>query len=181
MNAQDKTEQITLGGGCFWCLEAVYESLNGVIDVESGYAGGNTENPNYRDVCTGSTGHAEVVQVTYNPQKISFTEILEVFFTVHDPTTIDRQGMDVGSQYRSVIFYHTEEQRKTAEEVISQLNSLKIFRNPIVTQVQQLINYYPAEDYHQDYFSNNPNSGYCQFTIVPKLDKMKKYFSKKLK
>ncbi len=181
MNAQNKTEKITLAGGCFWCLEAAFETLEGVIDVESGYAGGFTENPTYKEVCSGTTGYAEVVQITYNPQIIGFTDILEVFFTIHDPTTLNRQGMDIGTQYRSEIFYHTEDQMKTALEVINNLNNMKIFRDNIVTRVSAVSNYYRAEEYHQDYFENNPNNGYCQFTIVPKLSKMKKYFESRLK
>jgi len=179
--AQQKTEKITLGGGCFWCLEAAFEMLDGVSEVVSGYAGGDTENPSYRDVCSGETGHAEVVQISFDPEKISLVNLLEVFFTIHDPTTLNRQGMDAGTQYRSVIFYHNAAQQQTASEIISGLEKLRVFRNPIVTEIQPLSIFYPAEEYHQNYFANNPNEGYCQFTIVPKLQKMKKYFSNQLK
>lgn len=179
--AQQKTEKITLGGGCFWCLEAAFEMLDGVSEVVSGYAGGDTENPSYRDVCSGETGHAEVVQISFDPEKISLVNLLEVFFTIHDPTTLNRQGMDAGTQYRSVIFYHNAAQQQTASEIISGLEKLRVFRNPIVTEIQPLSIFYPAEEYHQNYYANNPNEGYCQFTIVPKLQKMKKYFSNQLK
>ncbi|HPG74116.1 MAG TPA: peptide-methionine (S)-S-oxide reductase MsrA [Bacteroidales bacterium] len=180
-NAQVSHDKIVLGGGCFWCLEAVFETLNGVEEVVSGYAGGITANPTYREVCDGNTGHAEVVMIHYDKNSISFEEILQVFFTVHDPTILNRQGMDVGTQYRSVIFYTTHEQAEAANDIVKELNKLRVFKNPIVTQIDKLSEFYRAEDYHQDYFAKNPNNAYCQFTIQPKLDKMKKYFREKLK
>ena len=176
-----KTETITLGGGCFWCLEAVYDQLEGVLDVVSGYAGGHKPNPDYKSVCSGKTGHAEVVQVTFDPQVISFKEILEIFFTIHDPTTLNRQGADVGTQYRSGIFYHTEEQKAIAEQVIAEFEAEKIWPNPIVTEVTALDEFYPAEEYHQEYFQRNPYQGYCQVVIAPKVGKFRKKFAHRLK
>ena len=176
-----KTETITLGGGCFWCLEAVYDQLEGVLDVVSGYAGGHKPNPDYKSVCNGKTGHAEVVQVTFDPQVISFKEILEVFFTIHDPTTLNRQGADVGTQYRSGIFYHTEEQKAIAEQVIAEFEAEKIWPNPIVTEVTPFDKFYPAEDYHQEYFQRNPYQGYCQVVIAPKVAKFRKKYAHRLK
>jgi peptide-methionine (S)-S-oxide reductase len=174
-------ETATLAGGCFWCLEAVYDQLRGVEDVVSGYAGGRTRNPSYREVCTGTTGHAEVVQLTFDPAAISFREILEVFFTIHDPTTLNRQGADVGTQYRSAIFYHSDEQKKTAEQVIDGINAAKIWPAPIVTEVSPFATFYPAEDYHQEYFARNPSQGYCTFVIAPKVAKFRKQYLSRLK
>ena len=179
MNLQ--TETTTLGGGCFWCLEAVYDQLEGVLDVISGYAGGHVPNPDYKSVCTGRTGHTEVVQVTFAPAIISFKEILEVFFTIHDPTTLNRQGADVGTQYRSAIFYHSEEQKATAEQVIAEIEAIGIWANPIVTEVTGLDTFYPAEDYHQEYFQRNPYQGYCQVVISPKVAKFRQKYAQKLK
>ena len=179
-NVQEK-EVATLAGGCFWCLEAVYDQLRGVDDVVSGYAGGRVRNPSYQDVCAGTTGHAEVVQVTFDPAVVSFREILEVFFTVHDPTTLNRQGADVGTQYRSAIFYRSPEQKTTAEQVIREIDAAKIWPAPIVTEVAPLAEFYPAEDYHQEYFARNPNQGYCTFVIAPKVAKFRKLYLSQLK
>lgn len=176
-----KTEIITLGGGCFWCLEAVYDDLEGVLEVVSGYAGGHLPDPDYASVCKGTTGHAEVVQVTYDPLVISYQEILEVFFSIHDPTSLNRQGNDTGTQYRSVIFYHAEEQKKTAEEVIADLQAEAIWPDPIVTELEPIGTFYPAEDYHQEYFKRNPYQGYCQVIIAPKLAKFRQKYSGRLK
>ena len=172
---------ITLGGGCFWCLEAVYDDLEGVLDVVSGYAGGHVPNPDYNSVCSGTTGHAEVVQVTFDPQVIQFKEILEIFFTVHDPTTLNRQGADVGTQYRSAIFYHTEAQKAVAEDVIAAFEAEKIWPKPIITEVSQLDVFYPAEDYHQEYYKRNPYQGYCMAVITPKVAKFRKKYAARLK
>lgn len=180
-NGVHKSEVITLGGGCFWCLEAVFDELNGVEHVESGYAGGSVRNPTYRQVCNGNTGHAEVVQITFDPQIVSLADILRVFFTTHDPTTLNRQGADVGTQYRSAIFYHNDEQKRVAEEVIREITAAKIWDNPIVTQVAPLGEFYMAEDYHQEYFQNNPYQGYCQIVIAPKVAKFRKLYRDKLK
>ncbi|MBN2556502.1 MAG: peptide-methionine (S)-S-oxide reductase MsrA [Anaerolineales bacterium] len=171
----------TLGGGCFWCLEAVYDQLKGVTDVVSGYAGGQVADPSYNQVCTGTTGHAEVVQVTFDTAAISFAEILNVFFTIHDPTTLNRQGADVGSQYRSAIFYHSPEQKATAEEVIQRIEAEGLWEAPIVTEVAPLEVFYPAEDYHQEYFENNPGAGYCRIVIAPKVAKFRAQYLDKLK
>lgn len=171
----------TLGGGCFWCLEAVLLELAGVESVVSGYAGGHVENPTYQQVCTGATGHAEVVQVTFDPTVVSFREILEVFFTIHDPTTLNRQGNDVGPQYRSAIFYHNEEQREVAQKTIAELDAADIWDNPIVTEVTSLDTFYEAEDYHQNYFENNSRQPYCQFVVAPKVAKFRKKFADKRK
>jgi peptide-methionine (S)-S-oxide reductase len=176
-----KTEVITLGGGCFWCLEAVYDNLKGVSDVVSGYAGGKLPNPSYKMVCTGLTGHAEVVQVTFNPDEINLKEILEVFFSIHNLTTRNRQGADVGTQYRSAIFYHSSEQKTTADEVIQELNAEKIWDHPIVTEVAPLKTFYPAEDYHQEYFARNPDQGYCQIVIAPKVAKFRQKYAYRMK
>ncbi len=175
------TEIATLGGGCFWCLEAVYEQLNGVLSVESGYSGGHVRNPSYGDVCEGITGHAEVVQITFDPHVVSFRELLEVFFVIHDPTTLNRQGADVGTQYRSAIFYHSPEQRETAKQVIAEVKAAKIWDDPIVTEVTPFDAFYKAEAYHQGYFRNNPNQGYCRVVIAPKVSKFRKLFVDKLK
>ncbi len=172
----------TLAGGCFWCLEAVFDLLEGVSGVESGYMGGKTVNPSYEDICTGSTGHAEVVRVTFDPSVISFRDLLSVFFTIHDPTTKDRQGNDVGTQYRSAIFFHSAEQEKEAREVIANLSAQKLWANPIVTEVVPATTFYQAEDYHQEYFervgSQNP---YCTFVVEPKVAKARKHFLDRLK
>ena len=167
----------TLAGGCFWCLEAVYDELQGVQRVVSGYAGGEMPNPSYQQVCSGRTGHAEVVQITYDPNVVTYRDLLEIFFTIHDPTTLNRQGADVGTQYRSAIFYHDEEQRRAAEEIIAELEGERAFANPIVTEVTALDEFYPAEDYHQDYYENNPNQPYCMVVVAPKLAKFRKKFT----
>lgn len=174
-------ELATLGGGCFWCLEAVYDDLRGVTDVVSGYAGGRMRNPSYRDVCSGTTGHAEVVQVAFDPAQVTFREMLEVFFTIHDPTTLNRQGADVGTQYRSVIFYHSEEQKAVAEALIAELNTQNLWGHPIVTELTPAPPFYPAEDYHQEYFARNPDQGYCQVVIAPKVAKFRKKYLERLK
>jgi len=174
-------ETATLAGGCFWCLEAVYDELKGVLDVVSGYSGGTLVNPTYRQVVTGNTGHAEVVQLTFDPQLISYRKILQVFFTIHDPTTLNRQGADVGTQYRSAIFYHSPEQKKIAEEVISELAAEGIWNDPIVTEVTPFERFYVAEDYHQEYFVNNPDQGYCRVVIAPKVAKFRAKFLDALK
>jgi peptide-methionine (S)-S-oxide reductase len=174
-------EVATLGGGCFWCLEAAYEVLNGVESVVSGYAGGDIKNPTYREVCSGRTGHAEVVQLTFDPEVISYRDILEIFFTIHDPTTLNRQGADVGTQYRSVIFYHSPEQRATAEEVMRELTAGEVFDRPLVTQLESLPTFYRAEDYHQGYFRNNPGQAYCSFVVAPKVAKVRQKYQALLK
>ena len=181
MRADEKKETATLGGGCFWCLESVFEQLRGVERVESGYAGGTVANPSYTQVCTGATGHAEVVQITFDPRVISFAELLDVFFDIHDPTTLNRQGADVGTQYRSVIFYHSPEQRRLAEEKIAALNQSDAWGAPLVTQLVPFETFYRAEDYHQGYFRNNPSQGYCQVVIAPKVAKFRKQFAARLK
>lgn len=174
-------ETATIAGGCFWCLEAVYDMLKGVDSVVSGYAGGKVENPSYRDVCNGTTGHAEVVQITYDPAVISFRDLLDVFFTIHDPTTLNRQGADVGTQYRSSVFYHTPEQKAIAEQTIRDVNTAKTWNAPIVTEVVPLDKFYAAEDYHQEYFANNPNQPYCRVVVAPKVSKARQYFVDRLK
>ncbi len=171
----------TLAGGCFWCLEAVYDELKGVHSVESGYSGGRVESPSYRDVCTGNTGHAEVVQIQFDPNVISYRDLLNVFFTIHDPTTLNRQGADIGTQYRSAIFYHGEGQKKIAEDVIQDLNAKKIWDKPIVTEVTKFDKFHKAEDYHQEYFANNPYQPYCQVVVAPKVAKFRKHFIEMLK
>jgi peptide-methionine (S)-S-oxide reductase len=185
MSMQDQPvparETATLAGGCFWCLEAVYDDLRGVESVVSGYMGGETANPTYDAVCSGRTGHAEVVQVVFDPAKVSFRELLEVFFVIHDPTTPDRQGNDVGTQYRSAIFTHSPEQKAAAEEVIARLGAAKIYDDPIVTQVAPATAFYPAEDYHQEYFRRNPGQPYCAFVVKPKVAKFRKHFLAKVK
>jgi peptide-methionine (S)-S-oxide reductase len=174
-------EVATLGGGCFWCVEAVFDELRGVESVESGYAGGTVANPSYQQVCSGRTGHAEVVQVRFDPREISYKEILEVFFTIHDPTTLNRQGHDVGTQYRSAIFFDSPEQKRIAEETIGQLNAAKLWDHPIVTEVKPLTAFYPAEEYHRDYYQRNPEQPYCQVVIAPKVAKARKHFLSKLR
>ena len=171
-------DTITLGGGCYWCVEAVYERLDGVVDVYSGFSGGSIENPTYEQVCTGRTGHAEVVQIAFDSTLTSVKDILEVFFVVHDPTTLNKQGHDVGTQYRSVIFYHSDEQKAIAKEVIAALEKEKVFNAPIVTAVQPMTVFYEAEDYHQDYYEKNPDQSYCQLVVRPKVEKFEKVFGK---
>jgi peptide-methionine (S)-S-oxide reductase len=180
-NVNDTSASIVLGGGCFWCVEAQYLMLDGVQKVESGYAGGNTENPTYKEVCTGLTNHAEVVKITYDPRKLSFDDILYAFWQSHDPTTLNRQGNDEGTQYRSVVFYSTEEEKQKTEAYIKKLNEEKAFDNPVVTQVAPLTKFYIAEDYHQNYYNNNKTQGYCMFVVGPKVEKFKKIFKDKLK
>lgn len=180
-NTTDTLATATLGGGCFWCIEAVFEQLEGVTKVVSGYAGGHIANPTYKQVCSGTTGHAEVCQIYFNPQRISYAELLEVFFSAHDPTTPNRQGADVGPQYRSIILYHTPEQKQIAEQVIHQLNKSGIFERPIVTELKAFESFYPAEDYHQNYYYNNPYQPYCMAVVRPKVEKIRKLFAEKLK
>jgi methionine-S-sulfoxide reductase len=177
----DGLELITLGAGCFWCTEAVFQRLEGVEKVVSGYAGGIVEAPTYRQICTGTTGHAEVVNVYFDPKKVSLESLLEVFWATHDPTTLNRQGGDVGPQYRSAVFYHNERQKETASLLKDELNSRKVFDQPIVTEITPFTNFYPAEDYHQEYFNLNGMQPYCQFVVKPKVDKLKKYFGERLK
>jgi peptide-methionine (S)-S-oxide reductase len=181
MEQYNKYETAVFGSGCFWCTEAIFESLEGVISVESGYAGGKLKNPTYTEVCSGLTGHAEVVRIVYNPEKASFEFLLSVFFKTHDPTALNYQGNDHGTQYRSVIFYTTEQQKLTAIRIIESLNSEKAYDKPVVTEVSALAEFYPAEDYHQDYYKKNPNQGYCQFVVQPKLEKFRKVFKEYLK
>ena len=175
-------EQVAIfGGGCFWCIEAVFNRLRGVKEALSGYMGGHVDKPTYRQVCNGDTGHVEVVQVKFDPSEISFRDLLEVFFAMHDPTTLNRQGNDVGEQYRSVIFYTSEEQEREAEEAIAALNEAKAFPEPVVTAVEQAATFFPAEGYHQEYFDNNRSQPYCQFVIAPKLKKFEKEFGEKIR
>ena len=181
VSPQNGKELATLGGGCFWCLEAVYLEMKGIEKVVSGYCGGTVPNPTYYQICEGDTGHAEVVQLTFDPREVSYKDILKVFFTIHDPTTLNRQGADVGTQYRSVIFYHSQEQKVIAEETIKELTAEKIWDNPIVTQIAPLDVFYVAEDYHQEYFAQNPYQPYCQYVVAPKVAKFRKYFVEKLK
>lgn len=180
-NGSRQVEVATLGGGCFWCVEAVFDDLRGIVSVESGYSGGRRPNPTYEQVCTGATGHAEVVQVTFDPRVISYADLLRVFFSVHDPTTLNRQGADVGTQYRSVIFYHSPEQKRTAEEVIRSLQDEGLWNDPVVTQVVPFEAFYVAEDYHQEYFAKNPTQGYCNIVIAPKVSKFRKQYMDMLK
>lgn len=175
------TETAYLAGGCFWCLEAVYDELRGVISVESGYMGGPSPDPTYEQVCSGRTGHAEIVRLTFDPAVSTFRELLEVFFVIHDPTTLNRQGADVGSQYRSAIFFVTPEQEQTARDVIAELTAEKLFGDPIVTEVTPAEAFYIAEPYHQEYFARNPTQGYCAFVVAPKVNKFRKHFLEKLK
>jgi peptide-methionine (S)-S-oxide reductase len=176
-----KQDTATFASGCFWCTEAIFQELEGVVSVESGYTGGHIKNPSYREVCNGTTGHAEAVRIVYEPDVISYLELLEVFFQTHDPTTLNRQGADVGTQYRSAIFYYNAEQKEEAEQVIRELDKAGAWDDPIVTQLEPAVAFYPAEDYHQDYFNNNRTAAYCNFVIVPKLEKFRKVFSDKLK
>ena len=180
-NAPSGTEVATLAGGCFWCLEAVYDELKGVKSVESGYMGGSVANPTYEAVCGGDTGHAEVVRITFDPGTVSFKDILDVFFVIHDPTTLNRQGNDAGTQYRSVIFYHSPEQKAEAERVIADLSSKEIFDDPIVTEISPASTFFMAENYHQEYFRRNPNQPYCSFVVLPKVAKFRKHFLQRLK
>ena len=180
MSNNNKQETITLGGGCFWCIEAVYLDLQGVLKAESGYAGGTKVNPKYEEVCDGKTGHAEVVQITYDSSIITTKEILQIFFTVHDPTTLNRQGNDVGPQYRSIILYHTEEQKLLALEAKDEANK-EIYNNKIVTEIEKLDKFYKAEEYHQNFFARNPSQGYCRAVIAPKVAKFRKHYYDKLK
>lgn len=175
------TEVATLAGGCFWCLEAVYDQLKGVISVESGYMGGGVTNPTYEQVCSGSTGHAEVIQITYDPKVIQFKDLLDVFFLIHDPTTLNRQGADVGTQYRSAIFYHTPQQHTIAQQTIKDLEAQQLWKNPIVTQLAPLEQFYVAEAYHQEYYVNHPEQGYCRVVIEPKIAKFRKQYLDRLK
>ena len=176
-----KHEIATLAGGCFWCLEAIYNELNGVLSVEPGYSGGYIANPSYEQVCTDTTGHAEVVQITFDPSIVSFRELLEVFFTIHDPTTLNRQGVDVGKQYRSAIFFHTTGQKVIAEKIIADLEAENLWTNPVVTEITPFTIFYPAEAYHRNYFTNNPGQGYCRAVIAPKVTKFRQKYIGKLK
>jgi len=180
MNQADSLEVAILAGGCFWCLEAVFKEIAGVEKVVSGYTGGITVNPTYEQICTGKTGHAEAVQVSFDPSRISYREILEIFFSIHDPATLNRQGGDVGTQYRSVIFYNSEQQKTIAEELIAELNTAHLWKNPVVTQIVPLHTFYSAEEYHQGYFANHPEQGYCRAVISPKLSKFRQQWSKHL-
>lgn len=181
MNENVKLELATFGAGCFWCVEAVFQRLEGVEKVESGYAGGKTERPTYKEICTGLTGHAEVCQISYNPQKISFEELLEVFWGTHDATTINQQGNDIGTQYRSAVFYHNQNQKNLAEAYKEKITKEKVFDAPVITEITAYNNYYPAEQYHQNYYNQNSSQGYCSYTIAPKIEKLKKVFKNKLK
>ena len=178
---KEQYETATFGGGCFWCVEAIFERVNGVLEVVSGYSGGSVTDPDYRQVTSGTTGHAEVVQIRYDPDLVSYLELLEIFFRTHDPTTLNRQGADVGTQYRSIVLYHSEEQYALAKEVIQELDSGDIWYDPIVTELKPFEKFYPAEAYHQEYFENNPNQGYCRLVIQPKVEKFEKIFKEKLK
>jgi peptide-methionine (S)-S-oxide reductase len=176
-----KIETATLGGGCFWCVEAVFQEVKGVTAVESGYAGGTVDNPTYKQVCSGTTGHAEVCQIKFDTSVLTFKDILEVFFKTHDPTTLNRQGNDKGTQYRSVIFYHSPEQKELAEKIKKELDASGAWKNPMVTEISPIGKYFKAEDYHQNYFKTNPDQGYCAYVIAPKMDKFRKVFKEKLK
>lgn len=178
---QERKQVATLGGGCFWCIEAIYNDIQGVYSAVSGYSGGHVRNPTYKDVCSDTTGHAEVVQVEFNPNVISYRDVLDIFFSIHDPTTMNRQGADVGEQYRSVIFYHDAEQKRIAEATIKALMEARAFKDPIVTQVEPFQDFYPAEDYHQEYFKNNPFQPYCRVVIAPKVNKFRKSHAEMLK
>ena len=178
--SESNLQKATVGGGCFWCLEAVYQQVRGVVGVESGYAGGQTLNPDYDAVCSGQTGHAEVVRIEFDADVLTYQKILEIFFAIHDPTTLNRQGNDIGSQYRSVIYAHDQEQRMIAQNIIEQLTQENIFDQPIVTELADLPTYYRAEDYHQNYFNNHPDQGYCAFVVSPKVSKFRKQFSELL-
>ena len=177
----ENTETATLAAGCFWCVEAVFDDLKGVVDVVSGYSGGHKENPTYQEVCSDTTGHAEVIQIRFDPAELSYEDLLRVFFTVHDPTTLNRQGPDMGTSYRSSIFYHSDEQARSAVKIIDEINALGIYDNPIVTEVKPFDKFWPAEDYHQEYFANNPNQPYCAAVVAPKVAKFRKAFADRLK
>ena len=179
MNQGDSKEVATIAGGCFWCLEATFNEVDGIEKVVSGYSGGKTMNPSYSEVCSGTTGHAEAVQLTFDPKHISFEKILRIFFSIHDPTTLNKQGADVGTQYRSAIFYHNENQKVVAEQVIKELNNAKVWSSPIVTEIAPFHEFYVAEDYHQKYFEKNPEQAYCQMVIAPKLAKFRKQYLSK--
>jgi len=181
VNKAVSSEVATIAGGCFWCIEEIFREINGVENVVSGYTGSTTVNPTYEQVCTGKTGHAESVQVRFNPSKLSYREILEIFFSVHDPTTLNRQGADMGTQYRSAIFYHNDQQKRVAEELIRKLSKANLWSEPIVTQVIPLDKFYPAEEYHQEYFSRHPEQAYCQMVISPKISKFRKQWAERLK
>ena len=181
MSSKEKIEKATFGSGCFWCTEAIFKKLHGVESVVSGYTGGNKKDPTYNEVCSGDTGHAEVAQITFDPAEITFTDLLEVFWQTHDPTTLNRQGNDIGTQYRSAIFYHDDEQKRIAEEYKSKLTKAKVFDDPIVTEITKLDVFYAAENYHQDYYENNKSQPYCSFVITPKVEKFKKVFREKIK
>ncbi len=180
-NMSESLQLATFGGGCFWCTEAVFLDVKGVKSVVSGYAGGAVKNPTYREVCSGLTGHAEVIQIAFDPAVVSYTDLLEIFWNTHDPTTLNRQGADVGTQYRSVVFYHSDEQKQAADQYKKQLDASRVFKNPIVTEISPIPVFYRAEDYHQNYFALNPEQGYCQYVIRPKVEKFKKQFGAKLK
>jgi peptide-methionine (S)-S-oxide reductase len=180
-NGTAGTESVTLGGGCFWCLEAVFDELTGVVDVVSGYAGGHDPSPTYRTVCAGSTGHAEVVQITFDPSVISFRQVLEIFFSIHDPTTLNRQGNDVGTQYRSAIFFHSPEQEAIAKALVAELQREGLWDAPVVTEIVPIEEFHPAEEYHQEYFRRNPNQPYCQVVVGPKVAKFRQRFVARLK
>jgi len=180
-NEAARREIASLAGGCFWCLEAVFDDVNGVESVESGYMGGQTPDPTYEQVCGGKTGHAEIVQVRFDPDVISYREILQIFFAIHDPTTPDQQGNDVGTQYRSAVFFHSPEQKKIAEKVVAELTAAGLYRDPIVTEITAATPFYPAEDYHQEYFARNPYQPYCQYVVAPKVAKFRKHFLERLK
>ena len=181
MTPSASSEVATLAGGCFWCIEAVYQEIDGVESVVPGYTGGSSINPTYEQVSTGKSGHAEAVQVTFDPAKISYREILEIFFSVHDPTTLNRQGTDVGTQYRSAIFYHSDKQKTISQEVMKELNKARLWERPMVTQVAPISKFYPAEDYHRDYFKKHPEQAYCQAVISPKVNKLRRQWAKRLK
>ncbi|MEP6925421.1 MAG: peptide-methionine (S)-S-oxide reductase MsrA [Pyrinomonadaceae bacterium] len=181
METNTRLETATLGAGCFWCVEAVFDDLKGVEDVVSGYSGGHTKNPTYREVCSETTGHAEVVQVKFNPDELDYADLLRVFFTVHDPTTLNRQGNDIGSSYRSAIFYHSPEQKQAAEQVIREITTEGIYDNPVVTELAEATEFYPAEDYHQEYFANNADQPYCAAVVAPKVKKFRQKFIDRLK
>lgn len=181
MSEQKNNELATFGGGCFWCTEAIFQELEGVVSVEAGYAGGQKEFPTYEEVCAGATGHAEIIRIEYDPKKINFELLLEVFFKTHNPTTLNRQGADVGTQYRSVVFYHNNKQKLATEQLIDDLTKSKVYEDRVVTEIVPINNYYPAENYHQDYFANNPTNAYCNAVINPKLTKFMKAYKDKLK
>jgi peptide-methionine (S)-S-oxide reductase len=180
-NQAARREIASLAGGCFWCLEAVFDDVNGVESVESGYMGGQTADPTYEQVCGGKTGHAEIVQVRFDPDVVSYREILQIFFAIHDPTTPDQQGNDVGTQYRSAVFFHSPEQKEIAEKVVAELTAAGLYRDPIVTEITAATPFYPAEDYHQEYFARNPYQPYCQYVVAPKVAKFRKHFLERLK